>query len=112
MKKQTGKKIVMTAAVFAAAFNMNACAYGPPEEDLYDETDSNYTGEVSETSEEPAAEFVFKPEMNYNADVYGPPEFFEEQAAADGILPETDDTAADSEITLENTDMNGENSNE
>lgn len=53
------KKAVIAAAVFAAALNLSACAYGPPE----DYEDRPQTEETSS----------FDPDENQNAGVYGPP---------------------------------------
>ncbi|MCM1468633.1 MAG: hypothetical protein NC086_10845 [Alistipes sp.] len=32
--KRINKKMLVSAAIFSAAVNMNACAYGPPEDQL------------------------------------------------------------------------------
>lgn len=59
MKIKNKKKAALAAAVFLAAMNLSACAYGPPTGD--EETDTN----VSQTE--------YDPEENVAPAVYGPP---------------------------------------
>ncbi|MGN0638411.1 MAG: hypothetical protein ACI4J0_08560 [Huintestinicola sp.] len=79
MKKKNVKKVLITAAIFSAAFNMNACAYGPPEGDL----DDNYS-----------------PSSNYNEDVYGPPEDYYDETESEQteVSSEDGDTLTDLEL--------------
>lgn len=90
------KKAAITAAVFAAAMNLSACAYGPPpESDFPDHSNDIPTAESNdfdpgdnvhynvygppdgewedETTEESVAVESFDPADNVNYDVYGPP---------------------------------------
>lgn len=60
MKIKNKKKAFLAAAVFFAAMNLSACAYGPPPEDK-EETNAD----VSQTD--------YDPEENVDAGVYGPP---------------------------------------
>lgn len=41
------KKAMIAAAVFSAALNLSACAYGPPPEDWDNENNSSYSDENS-----------------------------------------------------------------
>ncbi len=54
------KEAVVAAIAFAAAINLSACAYGPPNEDF----EQNL----------PTEENTFVPDENQNPGVYGPPE--------------------------------------
>ncbi|MBD5145133.1 MAG: hypothetical protein HDT21_04370 [Ruminococcus sp.] len=73
------KKAIIVAMAFAAAMNLSACAYGPPNEDF----EQNL----------PTEETSFAPEENQNVGVYGPPEFEEwEQEETDTEIVSNDDT--------------------
>lgn len=61
MKIKNKKKAALAAALFWAAMNLSACAYGPPPEDN-EETNAD----VSQTE--------YDPEENVEAGVYGPPD--------------------------------------
>ena len=67
------KKAVVAAAVFSAAMNLSACAYGPP----YDPSD------------------------NRNADVYGPPEYVEAAGTETNIEDSSYDTVSENNTTEE-----------
>ena len=59
------KKAAVAAAVFAAAMNLSACAYGPPpESDFPDHSSDIFAAESN----------GFDPDDNYNVGVYGPPD--------------------------------------
>ncbi|MDE7293873.1 MAG: hypothetical protein K2N72_05565 [Oscillospiraceae bacterium] len=62
------KKAAVAAAVFAAAMNLSACAYGPPPESDFP---NHSSGEVYDT---PVGN-GFDPADNVNYDVYGPPDW-------------------------------------
>lgn len=61
---KVNKKAMIAAAVFSAALNLSACAYGPP----YDPAD------------------------NRNVDVYGPPEYEENTNISHDTYSENDNT--------------------
>ncbi len=63
------RKAALLTAVFTAAFNLNACAYGPP----------------------PGEEEEFDPDVNVSATVYGPPVSMTENTAA----PEDEEQTAE-----------------
>ncbi len=79
------KKAVVAAAVFAAAMNLSACAYGPPPE-------SDFPDHSSDT---PAAESNdFDPADNVNYDVYGPPGWeWEDETTEESDIGESFDPA-------------------
>ncbi|MDE6593152.1 MAG: hypothetical protein K2K57_08845 [Oscillospiraceae bacterium] len=95
------KKAAVAAAVFAAAMNFSACAYGPPPESDFPDHSS---GEVYST---PAAESNdFDPVDNVNYDVYGPPEEeWEDEMTEESVADESSDMTVD---TNENSEVNAD----
>lgn len=76
------KKAVIAAVAFAAAMNLSACAYGPPQEDYDDNYNPSYNqnagvyGPPEEEYEDTTPieeETSYDPADNINGDVYGPP---------------------------------------
>lgn len=73
------KKAAIAAAVFSAAMNFSACAYGPPPgEEEYDEpgaeTGNNEYVSQTESSFDLSDENFYDPADNLNDCVYGPPD--------------------------------------